>query len=126
MPERLVEERFVHAPARVLDKRLDVLRRRANWLAEKIDRSPTGSRRNDEQEHAAIMWALAELSGIGDEVRAERAIHAEVKAGAARRATKRAEAAEALNIQYRVKVAALKAEVYRLCKALEAETERTS
>lgn len=118
MPEKLVEERWVKVPARVMDRRLDTLRQRANYLAQKIEHAPTGTRRHDEQEHAAIMWALAELSGIGDEVRRERAEMQDVKAGSAKRATARALAAEQLNEQFRLKIAALKDEIYRLRQAI--------
>jgi hypothetical protein len=116
MPDdnRLIEQRWVEVKSHVMDKRLDTLRRMADYRASKIEKAVIGSRRYDSEEHAALMWAIAELSGIGDEVRKERlAMHNE-KLGTIRKALKRAEIAEALNIQFRVKVDALKAEIHRL------------
>lgn len=114
MADRLIEKRWGMAGPREMDAKLDVLRRRADYLAEKINR--TGAHSYDAQEYAALMWALAELSGIGEEVRSEKAEQLQVKASAAREAVNRAEHAEALNVQYRVTVAALKAEIYRLTR----------
>lgn len=122
MAERLVEQRWVEVKSKVMDRRLDTLRRMADYRAGKIERGAVGTRRHDEMEHAALMWAIAELSGIGDEVRRERLdMHAE-KLGTVRKAIKRAEIAEALNVQFRVKVDALKAEIHRLSRLASVST----
>lgn len=109
---RVIEQRWVEVGGRVMDHRLDALRGRADFLAHMIHIGKTKDLNRDKREHAALMWAIAELSGIGDEVRRERQDREHVTAGMVKKERKRAEAAEALNIQYRVKVAALKHELY--------------
>lgn len=117
MAERLIEERWAHASPRIMNERLDVIRRRADYLAMKISRAPTGSYGHEEREHAALMWALAELSGIGEEVRREKADVFLEKQRSAKKEKTRADAAETLNVQYRVKIEALKAELHRAYSA---------
>lgn len=117
MAEQPIEERYAHCGPRRMEQRLDALRRRANILGGRI--AAQKQYPGDELEHAALMWAIAELTGIGDEVRLRNEEREARKVGARRDATKRAEHAEALNAQFRVTNAALKAENHRLRMLLE-------
>lgn len=124
MTDRLIEQRWVNVKAQCMDRRLDTLRSMADYRARKIENANIGARRRDEMEHAALMWAIAELSGIGEDVRRERlAMHSE-KIGTIRKAVSRAEIAESLNVQFRVKVDALKAEIHRLVQAADKGASR--
>lgn len=117
MAESFIEEGFVTTASRTADDRLDVLRRRANYLERRLATSVV-ERHHERHEYAALCWAIAELAGIGDELRSEAAQRQTIKAGELRRTVKRAEHAEALNVQFRIKVDALKGEVYRLSRLI--------
>lgn len=116
--DRLLEDKWVKCPVAAMDKRMDALRKRADFLARKIHMGQQAPMGRDEQEYAALMWALSELAGIGDEVRQRAFDREQMRVGARRDATKRAEHAEALNAQYRVTIQALKAECRELRQRL--------
>lgn len=113
MTERVIEERWVNVRPIVMNERLDTLRRRADHLAKKLIDAPEHARSYDAREHAALMWAIAELTGIGEELRREKLEREQITASMYRKAVKRAEQAETLNAQYRVTVAALKSELHQ-------------
>jgi hypothetical protein len=123
MVERVIQDRWSHGGAQVFERRLDTLRSRADFLAKRINHSTQQSNDRDKSEYAALMWAISELAGIGDEVRRRNMEWAEKKLEVRRNATKRAEQAEALNAQYRATNAALKAENHRLRMLLPRETQ---
>lgn len=121
MAERVIQDRWVKCGASTMDNRLDTLRGRADFLAQKIQAGKQAPRGRNEQEYAALMWAIAELSGIGDECRRERAARDDEKALKARALLRRAEHAERLFAEARLKLAEVKArnqvlsdELYRL------------
>lgn len=112
--ERLIEQRWAQVGPRVMDKRLDALRNRADFLSHMLNIGRTKHRARDEQEHAALMWAIAELTGIGEEVRRDRLEREQVTAAMCRKAKARADAAEALNTQFRSTIAGLKHDLWLL------------
>lgn len=123
-PERneLVEEHWVQVSPRTMDDRLDVLRRRANFLERRL---ATGADlTHDKREFAALKWAIAELTGIGEEVRREKAEREVVTGGMYRKAKARAEHAETLNAQLSITNKALKAENHRLRMILDGKEPR--
>lgn len=104
-----------------MENRLDVLRGRADFLAQKIRAGVQASRGRDEREHAALMWAIAELSGIGDEYRRMQSDRDDLKAEKTGKLRKRAEHFERLytdtklkNVELKTRIQILSDELYRL------------
>jgi hypothetical protein len=120
-PERIIEERWVKCPPRQVDRRLDALRGRADFLASKI-RAGVHRGWQDELEHAALMWAIAELSGIGDELRQRNAERAEERGANKQQIAKQAAHYKQLSEQLRVSNAALKAQNHSLRVLMDALT----
>lgn len=113
-PTGLVEERWLRCAPDTADARLDKLRARANWL--RLRMAERGDRPNDSQAHeyAALMWAIGELSGIGDELRRERAEREHARGEAIGALRRRALHAETTLEQVKVKNASLKTENHLL------------
>lgn len=99
------DEQLAQCSTRKMDDRVAVIRRRVDYLRSLIDCSTRGARGYEEEEHAALTWALAELSGIGKEIRREKAGNVSTW----RKAVARAERAEGLNAKYRETIRAMKA-----------------
>lgn len=118
LPERLIEDRWVKCSPGKADERIDILRGRADFLSQKIRAGVDDPRGRDAREHAALMWAIAELSGIGDEYRRRQSERDDEKAEKAGKLRKRAEHFEGLYNTARLKQVELRARVQSLSDEL--------
>jgi hypothetical protein len=117
--DRIVEERWSNVKTQTMNRRLDTLRSMADFYSKRLHMAEQRGEATHtwERNKAAILWAISELSGIGEEVRRERMEFAKErdanKVMRVRAALARAETAETLNVQFKAQIRELKAELHQ-------------